>query len=1368
MSENNSFGDFFRKQRKKLGLGLREFCRKYDFDSGYISKMERGLVKPPVNKKILDSYTKALVLEEDTSEWNQFYDLVAVATDRLPSDLKRKSGSPDEFPHILQKIRELRRRTWTKAVDIERWADTLDARSKLPQLVRQLIHATVDNLEYINIPAHEGIGRRGYDGIVKAEKGNAFVPTGQSVWEMGVSNDPRKKANEDFDNRTSNPGELETKETIFIFVTPRKWEGKSDWCEEKNKLGVWKEVRVYDSDNLEQWLEVAPSVDAWFGCPPGVSDLAEHWENMKILTGKNLKPELFLINRENQIASFVSWIDEPQSSIIFEAASFDELPDFVAAYIVSLDQSKRDEIRSDRILIVDNKESWESLLESEYPLVLIPKPELAIERDLIAKALKHGHKIIQWQELTNDPSRKNNRLSRVHTFEIEQLLESSGVKRVIAKQLAEDSGGSLTVLKRLLANDSKINPPDWARKDNAISLAPLILVGGWDESKEADKEIIIKLLGVKYVEIEHLLNRWSAGKDPLFYRANTILSLISRFDSWDLLSPMLTKSQLKLFEDLILEVLSEDDPMYDLPPEKRYMASIYGKEKKFSDKLKKGFSDTLVLLGAKSRHLDPILNADGIARHVIEKLLIKNSSWQRWASLSPVLPTLAEASPEAFLDAVERDLNKINPELIKLFVTEGDQLFTSSPHPGLLWALETLAWDRKYLRTVSFVLARLTIMAPEINMANTPLNSLRAIYLPWFPQTAVRVNDRIDILKAISEKFKDVAWELLFYMLPEFRGYTMNNPRPFWRDWALNWIPGSTRGDRFKQEDACADMLFDLAGDSIDKWHEIIEKLESFDPTSLDRIIENLKRLNTDDLDTKDRMKIYEALRVKVSDHKRFSDAVWALPSDIISNLDELMNRFGPVDLVDRYKWLFVSYPELPDQSRDISYAERNSLVLEKRKQVVQEIFHKEGLSGVMRLSNEVESPGGVGYALAYTELIEKDKDIIPSLLDSDNEKLTNFASGFVSARFEVLKWDWVKTFNLKNWTTEEVGNFALALPVEMKTWQLIEQQDKDVSRFYWRTLPNIFIEPHKESIEYAARKFLESGRPYSTISLLSHALYGKCNLDLTLVFDTLEAGLNLDQINEPVLGGSGHDIVQLFEYLQKNTDNYKSQDLINYIERLARLEWNYLDILSGVLGKPKTLENAIATSPEFFAELIAIMYRSKKDPQTNEKPPTEEQKAKASSAFKLFWTWKTIPGSLENGTVDKEALMDWIKKARKRCDETGHLSICDDHIGQVLAHDPEKELGSWPCIPVRHVIEEVSSDELESGFVAGIFNKRGTVTKGVFEGGQQERELASKYYEYARGCDIDWPRTAAALRRVAKYYEEDARREDEEVKGRL
>ena len=45
---------------------------------------------------------------------------------------------------------------------------------------------------------------------------------------------------------------------------------------------MWKEVRVYDSASLEEWLEQSPAVDAWLAGvlgkkPPGLTVIDDYW-----------------------------------------------------------------------------------------------------------------------------------------------------------------------------------------------------------------------------------------------------------------------------------------------------------------------------------------------------------------------------------------------------------------------------------------------------------------------------------------------------------------------------------------------------------------------------------------------------------------------------------------------------------------------------------------------------------------------------------------------------------------------------------------------------------------------------------------------------------------------------------------------------------------------------------------------------------------------------------------------------------------------------------------------------------------------------------------------------------------------------------
>src|SRR5262249_49395309 len=110
--------------------------------------------------------------------------------------------------HLLRReMKGAHHMNWVTALDLEGWSDTLDAKNQFPRLVRRLLHATVEQLTLVEFPAGEGVQREGWDGFVQTPAGNAFVPTGTSVWESGVTvkRKLKSKANEDFDKRSKNP-----------------------------------------------------------------------------------------------------------------------------------------------------------------------------------------------------------------------------------------------------------------------------------------------------------------------------------------------------------------------------------------------------------------------------------------------------------------------------------------------------------------------------------------------------------------------------------------------------------------------------------------------------------------------------------------------------------------------------------------------------------------------------------------------------------------------------------------------------------------------------------------------------------------------------------------------------------------------------------------------------------------------------------------------------------------------------------------------------------------------------------------------------------------------------------------------------------
>jgi tetratricopeptide (TPR) repeat protein len=151
---------------------------------------------------------------------------------------------------------------YATANDLKNFAGRTESRGLLPGIVRRLLVGT-PGVELVSMAAGEGIWRPDPDGYVECSQGNAFVPNGRSVWEVSNRSRPRGKAEGDYVNRSDNPGSVDPSQATFVFVTMRHFKHKVEWRDQRRADGIWKDVRVYDSEDLCTWLETNRDVYAW-------------------------------------------------------------------------------------------------------------------------------------------------------------------------------------------------------------------------------------------------------------------------------------------------------------------------------------------------------------------------------------------------------------------------------------------------------------------------------------------------------------------------------------------------------------------------------------------------------------------------------------------------------------------------------------------------------------------------------------------------------------------------------------------------------------------------------------------------------------------------------------------------------------------------------------------------------------------------------------------------------------------------------------------------------------------------------------------------------------------------------------------------
>lgn len=888
---------------------------------------------------------------------------------------------------------------------------------------------------------------------------------------------------------------------------------------------------------------------------------------------------------------------------------------------------------------------------------------------------------------------------------------------------------------------------DWSQIQYASELAVANLLGSWNENSEADRVMVGKLANDTFDKwIPKIREILQQPGSPISLK-NGIWSVTERKELWQTVGKRLFDSNLDIFKVSVVSVLTERDPRFELPPEERYAASIYGKVLNHSQYLREGLAESLALLGSFPTVLN---NCSTDKPQTIALLSVRdifhNSDWVLWGSLNNLLPLLAEASPNEFLSAVETALEQNPCPFDKLFAQEGKGIIGENYLTGLLWALETLAWDEQYLVRVSVILGELASHDPGGSWSNRPSNSLTTIFLPWFPQTVAPIEKRKVAIQTLQGENPKAAWKLLLSLLPHPLQHSSGSSKPRWHMTIPEDWPKVTRKEYWDQVTSYADRTVEMAERDVSRLAELTGHLDKLPPQSLEKV---LKRLSVEDIagkPEKERMPLWTGLTELVSKHERFADAEWALSPDLVSRIKETANKLAPKNRLNIYCRLFT------DRDIDLfeergNWHEQQKKLEERRQLAIKEILDNEGSEAVLRFADMVESPLKAGLSLGFIADAEMDSVVLPNLLEGENQNLVKLASGFVCGRYVSRGWAWVDGTDMTRWSHSQIGQFLAYLPFTADTWRRSKEILHEFEVAYWS---KVSVEPYQAQgeLHVAIDKLLEYGRPNAAIQCLYAILHDKQLLDKK---QTIRALLSALSSTEPPYSMDMYYIVEIIKALQDDPDTNP--------EDLAPIEWAYLPLLEGDRGVlPKTLENRLASGPEFFCEVIRRVYRSKKE-HKSERKRTEQEVAIAQNAYRLLHKWQTPPGMQPNGSISKEHLVRWLESVKVTCIKSGHLEVALTHVGQVLFHcppDPDGQL--WIDCAAAEVLNSRDTDEMRNGFATAIINSRGV--HSVDPSGKPELELSAKYRKQAEEAeDAGYQRLAVTMRDVADFYTREANR---------
>ena len=253
---------------------------------------------------------------------------------------------------------------------------------------------------------------------------------------------------------------------------------------------------------------------------------------------------------------------------------------------------------------------------------------------------------------------------------------------------------------------------------------------------------------------------------------------------------------------------------------------------------------------------------------------------------------------------------------------------------------------------------------------------------------------------------------------------------------------------------------------------------------------------------------LWEVLRNFTAKHRSFSDAHWALPADMLNQLEAILTRLAPDDPVERNRWLFEEWlPDVPSKEEDLE--RRKQEVEELRRQAVQEILEKKGVQGLIRLGTTCKFPGWVAHAaVPLIKGLGEVRDLIEQTIVAGESGV--FFASQISGRAEQLHGEQWRELIRKGakagvWSPAVIATLMLWWPDTKATWEEVTALGTEVKAEYWQRKPVRMIEGNTEDQIYQidqlieVRRAADSLRPYRIAGrnppLRHHVAHLRCHV---------------------------------------------------------------------------------------------------------------------------------------------------------------------------------------------------------------------------------------------------------------------------------
>lgn len=447
---------------------------------------------------------------------------------------------------------------------------------------------------------------------------------------------------------------------------------------------------------------------------------------------------------------------------------------------------------------------------------------------------------------------------------------------------------------------------------------------------------------------------------------------------------------------------------------------------------------------------------------------------------------------------------------------------------------------------------------------------------------------------------------------------------------------------------------------------------------------------------------VWSALQAMAAKHEFYADSDWAMEEEEMQGIQSLLDKHRPADPIYQDKQLFDDWLPHVGRYQEITDLEPDIL----RKEALARILERGGPLGILELTKKVAIPTLVAQALDIEQITQADLVTLveATVMQSPVPELALYASALGAQRYGD---SWSRIIEAEIFPlVPDAGDkcyLLLGWPVNSWTWDFVESQGLEVHEQYWRRLNIVPSDGTSDDLMRVVKEFRAVERSLDVLCLGYRRL---AELDSEVIVALLSEGLRQSDSKQ-----SG---TMLSYYLESAFKELDGRDDVEPLA-IAQLEYAYLPALQDQ-RRSLVIYKQMAENSDFFVEILSHVFRGKNSPAR--KDLTDRERNIASVSFRLLSAFQTLPGATAEG-VDQAKLESWVAAVRTAAAERDIADIADQHIGKTLAHSPRFDAAAiWPPTEVCRVLENLASEQIETGFEVECFNKRGAYMKSFGEGG--------------------------------------------------